>query len=433
MRKFTLLTAIATCSLTAGAAVITPGEAINRITASGDMAKVRGMSGQRLRLVDTRSIDAEPAIYVFANGESGYVFATADDTTAPLLGYVESGSYDPDNLPPALVFYLDDAAAQVEWARTEASKQSLKSNSPLRVQHANYAEIQPMVKTQWNQSTPFNNMCPEIDGERCVTGCVATALAQVIAYHKYPVNGTGSKSYTWTSGSTSTTLSYDYSTANFDWANMLDTYDGTYTETQANAVANLMYACGVGVEMDYGINGSGAATAQSANVLRDYLGYRKDIHSESRSYYDILGWDELVYNQLRDFGPVQFSGSNNEGGHSFVCDGYRPGGYYHFNWGWGGMSDGYFLLTALDPTSQGIGGSSAGYNFNVAIIANVAPDPDGTAPEYYAITCDGLTVSAESCPLGGSVTIQNFMANSSSVTLTGSVGMQVKAKAQDGL
>ena len=413
MKKILVAILAISVAASAGAAVLSPDEALARANASqGDASP---MSVNNMRLVYTRTVDAQPAFYVFARLTGGYSILSADDCAVPVLGYCDNGSFDDNTLPPAMSEWLDEYAAQISWAREAGLSPS--GNVALKTE---YAPIAPLVKTQWNQSAPFNNDCPLVNTNRCVTGCVATALAQVVNYHKCPAtHGTGTKEYTWSSQ----TLSFDYANATFDWANMLDRYEsGAYNDTQAAAVANLMYACGVGVEMNYGTGASGAATSNVATFLIDNMGYRKDIHVERREYYTIAGWAELIYNQLKNFGPVQFSGRSNDGGHSFICDGYRTGGFYHFNWGWGGMSDGYFSLQALDPGAQGIGGSSSGYNFTQYIIANVAPD-NGENNVYYAIRCrDGLSITAESASLGSSITVSGGFYNSSSAPFTGQMG-----------
>lgn len=321
----------------AAAEVLTPEQALERAMGQGPELQAQSASNSSLRLIATRMADRQPAYYVFASQAPGFMVVSADDVAAPVLGYTDNGAYDETAMPPSMKAWLDDYAVQIAWARENPAPAGARF-----ISRPEYPTIAPMLKTIWNQDAPFNDQCPKVGTKTCYTGCVATAMAQVINYHKCPAaNGTGSKSYTWNGQ----TLSFDYAKNSFDWKNMLNSYEDSYTQAQADAVAKLMYACGVSVEMKYGTGSSEAATSKVATALRENFGYRTDTHVEYRKYYDVLGWEKLVYEQLRDFGPVQYSGQSNDGGHSFVCDGYNAGGFFHINWGWSGMSDGYFLLS----------------------------------------------------------------------------------------
>lgn len=187
-----------------------------------------------------------------------------------------------------------------------------------------------------------------------MTGCVATAMAQVINYHKYPEKGIGSNSYTTTTSGLS--VSFNFGATTFDWDNMADIYSLSSTAEQKTAVATLMKACGVSVNMDYGTGASGAMSAFVPAALVNYFGYDKATAYRERIWFSGQEWEDLVYNELATVGPVYYGGTTarNEG-HAFVCDGYRADGFFHINWGWGGQSNGYFRLSALDPSSHGIG------------------------------------------------------------------------------
>ena len=243
------------------------------------------------------------------------------------------------------------------------------------------AAIAPLIKTKWDQGEPFYNQCPVSNGRQCYTGCVATAMAQVMYYHKYPEAGIGSISFT--STRINQTLSLDFTKEKFDWSNMLDYYaPGNYTEAQANAVAYLMKACGYSVKMGYGTESSGASGVSIGAAMVQYFNYDVNCHSEYRMRYSFTEWNDMMYNNLKEVGPVIINGqAPGEGGHSFVCDGYDNAGYYHINWGWGGMSDGYFALEALNPGAQGIGGFAGGFNFFQNAIFGIQP-PAGKPMDY---------------------------------------------------
>lgn len=385
MKKTILLAAAATIIATgARGEVLTPEQALARVateTEATPAMRRAASNASAMTLVKTLDRDGMNAVYCFNNRGGGFLIVSADDLAEPVLGYSDAGSVDatsmPENMRAWLAGYADEIAA-ARAAGAVAGPKSISLRAPSR------ADIAPIVKTKWNQGAPYNNMCPTVGNARCVTGCVATATAQILKVHGYPVNGEGRPSYQWNG----TQLSYNFATANFDWANMLDVYDETATAVQKNAVANLMFACGVACEMNYGVNASGANTYYAAKGMIDYFSYDPGIKVLERNYYPMNEWSQIVYDELAAGRPVQYGGSSSEGGHSFVCDGYRSGDYFHFNWGWGGVSDGYFKLNALDPESQGIGGSGAGYNQGQDIIIGIRPVTEESEAAVNFI-CDG--------------------------------------------
>lgn len=419
MKQLLLSGVFAAMAFGGWADVVTPNQALDRVMGNAGLMSA-GMQQSRPQLVATRSVDNQPAVYVFSlDSDKGYIVLPADDEATPMLGYSDSGKFDAASINPTMQWWLDEYAAEIKWLRENPSPDRYLP-APATARQA----IAPMVKTVWNQSEPFNNMCPANGTRRCVTGCVATAMAQIVNYHKLPTgNGTGSASVTYNG----TTYTFDYANESFDWNNMLDSYNGSYTSEQANAVAKLMYACGVGVDMSYGTGASAAATSDVVGALVNHFGFDKGARVFTRSYYTLSDWNDLVYNQLKDYGPVQVSGRNDGGGHSFVCDGYNAGDFFHINWGWGGASDGYFKLTALDPASQGIGGSSAGYNSGQYIIGNICA-PRADSQSYYSMYVgDALGASTDKVTLGAKFNLTGgFWSNSASI-LDGSIGYRLES------
>lgn len=411
-------------ALSAGAAQLTPDEALRRATGGKAFVPSMNLADNTFKLkytVTAKGDEAAKALYVFEPRKGGYIVVSADDCAEPLLGYSASGTFDADAMPPAMAWWFDEYARQIEAARRQPVLKAIER--PER------APIAPMVKTKWNQDAPYNTLCPVYNGSRSVTGCVATAMAQVVKYHEWPATGTGSHEYYYNGG----WISLDFSKINFDWNNMLDSYaDGAGTERQKIAVAQLMYACGVGVDMQYSPVESGAADIFVASALVDYFNYDKNVRYAERDYFGLLDWEEFIYNQLRDYGPVQYSGSSSLGGHSFVCDGYSEDGYFHFNWGWGGVSDGYFLLTALDPPMQGIGGANSGYNFNQAVIGNIRK-PKVSSQMYLNLMMDqGFIVepvkTTTSTRPGDQIRVASRVVNMSIGTASGSLGVKFTNK-----
>ena len=406
-------------SLTAGAEVLTPDEALSRVlSTSGNLTPKSFTLSQEPKLVYTQSTDGIASVYLFANqNDKSYMVVSADDATPALLGYGE----DLSQMNPTLTWWLGEYGRQIDWARKKGISSTI--NTKATMAETDFPEILPMTTTRWNQNAPFNNDCPEINGERAVTGCVATALAQVMKYHNWPNTGTGSNTYT--PSSMSSSLTVDFGNTTYNWDEMINSYDGTATTAQKNAVATLMYSCGVAVNMDYTSSESSATSFAAAQAMVNYFKYDKGIMFYSRDYYTISDWNTLVYNQLKDYGPVQYSGQSNDGGHSFVCDGYSSDGYFHINWGWGGMSDGYFLLTALNPTSQGIGGSTSGYNFDQDIIGNVKPENGSNSSIVPNFAAQAFEANATNVNLGNSVTFSGPMYSFSLASISGTLGIKL--------
>lgn len=413
----TVLTGAAAASAAWGA-VITPSQALERVAGTPVLRSYTLRNGSAMpRLAETRTIDGQPAVYVYemAGGE-GFMVLSADDMAVPLLGYSDEGGFSASDINPEMRWWLDEYAKEIKWLREnpDASGRILHSSKPEK------EPIPPLLKTKWDQDTPYNDFCPEIDGELCVTGCVATSMAQIVNYHRLPADyGTGTASVT----CNGKLYTFDFSNETFDWDNMLDVYgrEGSYNMTQADAVAKLMYACGLSVDMEYGVNASSALSKNVAYALVDHFGFDKGIVIARRNWFGLEEWNDYVYAQLRDYGPVNYSGRTDDSGHSFVCDGYDRDGFFHINWGWGGVSDGYFRLTALDPQSQGIGGSSSGYNLQQSIIANICPPRENSRPEYFMYQDDNLAVTNDrnyvisSVSLGGTFYLYGGFYNGSIV------------------
>lgn len=426
--KHSLLLASVLIAVPAWARTLTPDEALQR--AQSDAPAKVAAEAARARLVKTGyTSQQQPAYYIFDNAsDKGYMILAADDVAMPVLGYSESGSINPDDMPENLRGWLENYADEIAWAaERESNPNSISdgiSKSGANRANSSWAPIAPLCATKWNQNDPYNRQTPQITyrgkNRQSATGCVATAMAQLMKYHNYPAKGTGSISYTWrkysdffNTGSsdpyTDVTMSMDFSTVNFDWDKMLNVYDdGNYTDENAVAVANLMKACGYSVEMDYGLE-SGAVTANVGNSLKQYFGYDSGTRFHQRAFYDRDTWEEMLYNNLKNVGPIQYSGRNDFGGHSFIVDGYAGNGYFHLNWGWGGMSDGNFLITALDPQSQGIGGSVAGYNQNQGAILGAKPSDGSTQPdEPFQLA---ITQAMTSSVADGKLTLYSFFGN----------------------
>ena len=373
MRLFTCIIALVLSVMTASAKPITREVAQKK--AAAFMAQQRDfrrltpvVSAQKLRLKTASATTGQTAdpYYVFDRGtDEGFVIVSGDDQTIDVLGYSEKGSFDYDNLPEALQDLLDDYARQL---------QLIQQGAPVVKLPANHPKVGQLMTSKWSQGSPYNLTCPLDGGNRSVTGCVATAMAQILYYNreKMPTETQAAMpAYsTWTKGIQVPGIA---SGAPIDWDNMKDTY-GSANDLQKKAVANLMLYCGVGVKMDYTSSSSGAQSSDAHAAFVKYFGC-----SQARfvTYADVSTddeWDRIVYQEMAAGRPVYLSGSNATVGHAFVADGYENQ-RYHINWGWGGQSDGMYYLTNLTPgDGQGIGGSSDGYNGWKQIVVNIEPD-----------------------------------------------------------
>lgn len=358
MSKRIIVPAVAALiALTSAAAPLSPQQALERAKAQTGMRKAVASKYSAEPVMVGRSVDGQPALYVFNNQSEGFIIVSGDDNAYPVLGYSDSGKFDESAMPDGLKYWLDEYAAQIAAARKKGQAGSVLYAPEDRT------VITPLLKTNWDQGEPYNNMCPVFQGKYTYTGCVATSMAQLMNYFKYPEVGHGTVSYT--AAKINQNLKLDLGARKFDWSNMLNYYTpGSYTKEQEDAVAYLMKACGYSINMNYGIEASGASGQMVGTALRNYFDYDANTHSEYRMRFNSTDWSNMVYANLKNVGPVIINGqAPNSGGHSFVCDGYDGNGYFHINWGWGGMSNGYFALEALNPGAQGIGGFSDGYNF----------------------------------------------------------------------
>lgn len=374
-------------------------EALRFLVSASSSAKM-APSAQSVQLAYTlpKINSSEDAAYLFQVGEDGgYVLVSADDNAQTILGYANEGRFDANDIPDNMQVWLQHYAEEIAWVSQQGSRIMKADNGAVTQTAA--APIQPLLGgIVWNQGTPFWNQCPyDSDGDRCYTGCVATAAAQIMRFWKHPQQGTGSHSYTWTKTNGSTqTLSANFNTT-YDWANMLENYYTTdgYNTTQANAVAKLMSHLGVATEMGYSSDGSGTQTAKEVRAMFTYFGYDKSVRAVMPDFVGSEAFEAEMLSELQANRPVLMSGAtvNNEG-HAFVCDGY-DGTYFHINWGWGGSQNGYFALSALDPAEQGMGGAASGAGFHVRVAGFMGIKPDeGGQPTNGQIGTYGLFMSS---------------------------------------
>ena len=384
--------------------------------------------------IATRSSSGNVYYYVFnIENSNGFVIVSGDDRAKDILGYSDSGSFDINSLPPNFVYWLgcyqQELKELMEQPETTSTIALLQLSAPneINVRQASYAtSVAPLLGgIKWNQDSPYNNFCPIINtstSERAVTGCIATAMSQVMRYYKWPVQGTGSNTYT--PKRLTTPLTVDFSQTTYDWANMSETYNSSSTQVQKDAVATLMYHAGVAVNMDYGTT-SGADDINMARALMKNFGYDSNIQYYMRDFYTRSEWIDFLKAELNVQHPVLYRGQSTDVGHMFVCDGYDNNSLFHFNWGWGGSSDGYFELSALNPGSLGIGGgNSGGFNSVQAIVLGVQkPSALSIVPPSQLYLYSPLTTSVSLVNRVDSFTTNMNLYNRGINIFSGSIGI----------
>ena len=345
-------------------------------------------AGKGMRRVATTTDNA--AFYMFNAEGGGYVIVSADERTNDILGYSTTGTIDPNHLPDNMRAWLQGYEEQINALSSQPSALSPQTSAPAQVPV--HAAVAPMVTAQWDQLAPYYLECPTAtpsDGgtpQHCPTGCVATSLAQIMYYYKWPQK------------STTAIPAYDYDpiikifgrivynkhlqklpATTFNWDIMRDEYNESDADDSAMEVAKLMRYCGQSVKMNYGLDGSGALN--DVSVLTDYFGYDSRATAVSRANYGIEEWDALIYHEIEQGRPVWYSGYQPSTGHSFVCDGYDGNGCYHFNWGWSGSYNGFFRLSIVSPAGTGTGGGNTGYGFSINQGAVIGIQPPGADSE----------------------------------------------------
>lgn len=361
--------------------------------------------------------------YIFnAEDGKGFVIVSANDNAVPILGYSMENSFQIENMSPNLRDWLKGYEQEIQRADMVRGTDEVRSTwGKLLAGEAlptrSTTSVAPLLTTEWNQGYPYNYSCPyDYDvGSNTLTGCVATAMAQVMKYWEHPQMGMGSHTYV--------DQNYGVQSANFEtiflWNEMLNTYDASaYTQMQANAIYSLMYRCGVSVDMQYGTQISGAYNTQyiganeiyipglpcAENALKNYFNYSDNIQGIRKSDYSDATWKAILKNELDSGRVVLYSGAGNnsgEGGHSFVCDGYTGNDYFHFNWGWGGVANGYYYtLSALTPTEVGSGAGLGNYSYKQQAVIHISPINQTVHPAYD-LTMHGTLATSDTSYLFG--------------------------------
>jgi len=362
---------------------------------------------QASTVLDATDASGRPYLYAVSTGETGYVLVSGDDRMRPVLGYSDSGSLDLQDMPDNMRAWLQGYVNEMRHLDAIGYQPTAAANS--RRASAIKAPVSPLLTTTWDQEAPYNNNCPDfVTGGKCYTGCVATAMAQVM-YYEAVKNGKSSTELTteipgyncstkW-NGSFVVTVPAIAAGTTINWIAMKDSYSSTDTGTAADAVALLMQCCGASVKMEYAgqgsANGSTATTTLIPSAMTSYFGYPHSVRFASRQYYNYADWTELVYNELKEGRAVLYDGQSSGGGHAFVVDGYDGDEMFHVNWGWGGLSDSYFALSVMNPhdnSGAGASSSSDGYSYDQNVVIGI--DLNGADETDARFSTQGLLIKS---------------------------------------
>ena len=346
-------------------------------------------------------------LYVF-NADNGFVIVSSDDRVLPVLGYSSERQFDTDMAESTYEWlrYYDDAvrdAVESDLAATDEIKtawRSLREDGCLPVR--NRSAVGPLVVTTWNQRSPYNMYCPQ----QSLTGCVATAMSQIMKYWEYPRMGAGQHSYY---HSVYGQLSANFGATSYDWDNMLEVATDNSPNVVKQAVATLNYQCGVSVEMNYSPDFSASFSTDVINAMTTYFKYATSMSLESKDNYSDAQWKSMLKGEINASRPVYYDGSRDSSGHAFICDGYDASDYFHFNWGWGGSNNGYYLIGALNPGSNTfnlynraiIGIQPSGYTLSPPTGLNAVVDgrqvnlswSGSVGANYYKVYRDGMLIA----------------------------------------
>ena len=329
------------------------------------------------------STRGEACFYVFNVGSKGFVMVSADDFYRPIVGYSDERNFD-TNINPELGFMLDKLIAGrtgrftgKATPKVAAEWRSVMNSGKLISRNGGRGKFY-LVQTRWDQGNPYNYYCPQASGGpggRTYAGCVATAMSQVMKYWNHPLQGTGSHT-NYNSGFGPLTANFGETT--YEWDKMPNQLGTNSPQDQIEAVALLMYHCGIAVDMHYAIDGSGAYSQDVPNAIRTYFSYSNSSIYKSRDSFSYDDWASMLKESFDMGWPIYYSGQAPDGGHAFVCDGYDDNGLFHYNWGWSGSGDDFYDFDQIEYNSS----DGAIFNFVPTEVYNNTPQ----APTNLSVT-----------------------------------------------
>ncbi len=433
MKKYFLTVLAVVVAMVADAAPRSAQQALELaerfVAANMNFAKHRNasltLSSSSVAEVKAKGVVETPAYYVCnVDGGNGFVVVSGDDRFKEILGYSMSGAVeDGGDMPDGLKYWLDFLAREMEAAKVYYDANGIEALSKTRsAVQPMHEDIAPLLTTQWDQMSPYNDLCPMTANGRSVTGCVATGMAQIMNYYEYPVKGIGSHTNAYFASQT-----MNFGETTYDWANMSDTYNAVSTEAQKTAVATLMAHCGCAVDMRYTAEVSGTPNIYAGIALVNYFGYNPNIHYAGRDYMSGGAWKDLLLEELAAGRPLAYSGmtgADSGEGHFFVCDGYESAtGKFHFNWGWSGRFDGYYELSSLEPGTGGVGAGTGSFNYYQSVIVGLQPEATGEYETHFEMS----TFKPKSTSYNQGAQMEFVMTNltNNTINFSGEIGLAV--------
>lgn len=327
----------------------------------------------------------EACFYIFNVGESGFVIMSADDFYRPIIGYSHNGKFDVNNVPPALQDYLDgivvgrsaDRTTQNAAAPDVAADWQMLAKTGRLVSRNGGRGVDYLVQTQWNQGYPYNYFCPDDpngDHGHAIVGCLATAMAQLVAFWKYPEHGNGSHCYYHEDYGQ---ICADFQNTYYDWDHIANKVNEHSPIEEIEAAAMISFHCGVSIDMGYGPDGSGGASGPIPDAMHNYFSYSDACIQYRRDDFETETWKDMVREQF-DMGWPMYYGGCDDGCHAFICDGYDDYDMFHFNLGWGGSSDGWYIIDEAPYTNP----ADAMFNFVPQVVYDATP----SAPTSLTVT-----------------------------------------------
>ncbi len=399
-------------------------------TAGYNFCKSQGVitSGLTLAYKATSTINGASVVdfYLFNTGSKGFVMVAGDDRVTPVLGFSDESSFTQGYLPSSIADWFDNYSRQINYViannttaapAVENQWHGLISGQGTRLK-TTATVVMPLLKTFWNQSPNYNYLCP-FDagaGTNVVTGCVATAMAQVMKYWNWPRRGVGAHSYT--DGGYGT-LTANFGTTVYQWDSM-----PSIISDNNPAIGILMYQAGVSVDMSYGVSESGAGVMNygnpivncTQNALPAYFSYKSSLQGVFRSSYSDTDWVHMLKAELDASRPVIYAGYGSDGGHCFIADGYITNNRFHFNWGWGGYLNGYYIVENLAP------GTTA---FNDGQSMLVGIEPDGTVVAGVKELASIGSFNVYPNPASSVLTVDVRTAGAATITIMDMAGREV--------
>ncbi|MCD4682962.1 MAG: C10 family peptidase [Bacteroidales bacterium] len=378
-------------------------------------------------------------VYHVININTGFVIVSADDSVYPVLGYSFENSYNGIDFPPAFENWMDHYSKQIVYSISNQLSPSkiikhawLKYSAANFISNRDFEAVDPMIHTTWSQGCYYNSQMPADTNGPCGylwTGCVATAMGQIMKYYNFPKTGTGSNSYYTSYG----IQEADFENTTYDWLNM-----NYHLEEENNAVAELLYHCAVSINSILTPNGTGAYDFDARDALCDYFNFNENAQFYWRDSY-AGDWEAMLRTELDEGRPVIYGGADSQtnAGHTFVCDGYHDTSFFHFNWGWNGFYNGYYYLDSLMA-------SGSHFDFQHDAIVGISPDITGIIelypPENLSAIVNGsdVTLSWEEALwpgnlelLGYNIYRNNTLVNSSIIPVTEFTDLSAPAGTHD--